>query len=250
MQKLMNIFILEDDILQQEYLEKLVKQLTEKNNISYKLLYVTARPEYLMERVNIASNHQLYFLDIEIKNHPQKGLEVAQNIRKRDPYGTIVFVTTHSELAPKTFAYKVAAVDFIEKDQDEEDFKKRIEECLIIADEYEKRPVHMDTFSFENAYTSFQVPFTDILYFETAKIPHKIKLVTTVKTIEFYGNLSEIAECDKRLLRCHKSYVANVENGSALDRKKRLLFFQNDIACPISRRMMKETVGRLKELGK
>lgn len=31
MQKLMNIFILEDDILQQEYLEKLVKQLTEKN---------------------------------------------------------------------------------------------------------------------------------------------------------------------------------------------------------------------------
>lgn len=55
------------------------------------------------------------FLDIEIKGEEKKGLEIAKEIRKKDPHATIVFVTTHSEFMPITFQYKVAALDFIDK---------------------------------------------------------------------------------------------------------------------------------------
>lgn len=241
----MNIFILEDDIIQQGRLEKIVKQLATKNNISYKQLYATAKPANLLKKIDVAANHRIYFLDIEIKNHAQEGLKVAQSIRKKDPYGTIVFVTTHSAFAPKTFAYKVAAIDFIEKDQDESTFKKRIEECLVIANEYKQRHENIDTFSFENKYTSFQVPFLDILYFETTEIPHKLKLVTTIKIIEFYGRLGEVVEYDKRLFRCHRSFVANLEKVKTIDRKNKLLFFSDDISCLISRRLLKEVENRV-----
>ena len=57
----------------------------------------------------------LFFLDIEIKGEEKKGLEIAKEIRKKDPHATIVFVTTHSEFMPITFQYKVAALDFIDK---------------------------------------------------------------------------------------------------------------------------------------
>ncbi|WP_241960035.1 PfkB family carbohydrate kinase, partial [Staphylococcus gallinarum] len=42
--------------------------------------------------------------------------KLASEIRKHDPVGNIIFVTSHSELTYLTFVYKVAAMDFIFKD--------------------------------------------------------------------------------------------------------------------------------------
>ena len=100
-------------------------------------------------------NYHLYFLDLEINDYTKKGLEIAQLIRAKDPYGTIVFVTTHPELAPKTFEYKVSALDFITKDQDNLMFKKNIEECLKIASEYLNKPISEDSFIFKNQLDNF-----------------------------------------------------------------------------------------------
>ena len=53
-------------------------------------------------------------------------------IRKYDPIGNIVFVTSHSELTYLTFVYKVAAMDFIFKD-DPDQLKTRVLDCLDTA---------------------------------------------------------------------------------------------------------------------
>ena len=137
----MNIYILEDDLLQRNRLEKVIKNMTLKNNISYKKLFTTAKADTLLEEIEVVSEHNMYFLDLEIDQQSRKGFEVAQQIRKVDPYGTLVFVTIHSELAPKTFAYRVSAMDFIEKEQDDADFQKRVEGCLLQANDYKKQPV-------------------------------------------------------------------------------------------------------------
>ena len=244
----MKVFILEDDAVQRLRMEKMIKQIAHKQKIFCQEIFATSHPDKLLKAIDGTSEHQLYFLDLEIKNYVKKGLEVAQYIRKRDPYGTIVFVTTHTELAPKTFAYKVAAVDFIEKDQSETNFKKRIEECMLIANEYKKsKSVNIDTLSFDNKYTSFKIPFSEIYYFETSDIPHKLRLVTATKMIDFYGNLNEVVACDDRLFRCHNSYVVNLANAYKIDKTEKLLYFNDHICCFISRRLLKETEKRLKE---
>ena len=51
-----------------------------------------------------------YFLDIQLST------DINGKIRKHDPVGNIIFVTSHSELTYLTFVYKVAAMDFIFKD--------------------------------------------------------------------------------------------------------------------------------------
>lgn len=241
----MNIYILEDDLLQRNRLEKVIKTMTSKNSISYKKLFTTAKPETLLAEIEVVSEHNMYFLDLEIEQQSRKGFEVAQQIRKVDPYGTLVFVTTHSELAPKTFAYRVSAMDFIEKEQDDDDFKKRVEACLLQANDYKKQPVSVDAFIFENKYTKFQIPFSDIYYFETSDVPHKIKLVTKTKTIDFYGKLTDVVKCDSRLMRCHKSFVANLDNVKRIDKKEKILYFKEDVSCFVSRRLLKETESKV-----
>ena len=58
--------------------------------------------------------------------YKRQGLDIAKEIRKKDPNATIVFVTTHSEFMPVTFKYRVAALDFIDKALDDEDFYERV----------------------------------------------------------------------------------------------------------------------------
>lgn len=240
----MNIFVLEDDLAQQQRLKQFIRELTVKNQIVYKNLLVFSKPNSLLEQVKNAVNHQIYFLDLEIDGEERKGLEVAQEIRKIDPYGTIVFVTTHSELAPTTFSYKVSALEFIEKDLDEVQFKKKVEDCLILAYSQRHVPVNKDTFKFENKYTSFQIPFSDIYYFETTETNHKVRLISRNKVIEFNANLKDIEIMDQRFFRCHRSFVVNTENISYVDKTAKKILFPNDNECAVSRRLLAKTVDK------
>jgi len=244
----MNIFILEDNLIQQQRLERIVKELCLRHQLRYRSLFSTAKPNHLLAQIDNAADHQLYFLDLEIKNEKHTGLEVAQEIRRTDPYGTIVFVTTHSELAPKTFAYRVAALDFIEKDLPEDEFIQKVEACLLLANERRTVPVSPDLFSFENKYTSFQIPFSEILYFETMEIAHKIRLIAKSKTFEFYAELNEIAQYDERLFRCHRAFVVNLANIRSIDKKNKLVMFDHGGSCSVSRRLQKETIERMESL--
>lgn len=38
-------------------------------------------------------------------------MEIAREIRAKDPSASIVFVTTHSEFMPVTYRYRVSALD-------------------------------------------------------------------------------------------------------------------------------------------
>lgn len=119
----MKLFILEDDVFHQRRLEKTIDELVKERSFHIDEQIATSRPRELVDEIKGTGYHHLYFLDIDIKGTEKKGLEVARDIREKDPDGTIVFITTHSEFAVLTYQYKVAALDFIAKDQEDEHFK-------------------------------------------------------------------------------------------------------------------------------
>ncbi|HEN2231461.1 TPA: response regulator, partial [Streptococcus agalactiae] len=123
----MNIFILEDNFIQQARLERIIEEVKIRRSIHSKMVNTFEKPVQLLESICEKGMHNLYFLDIEIKNDEQRGLEVAKQIRQIDPYAQIVFVTTHSELMPLTFRYQVSALDYIDKGLSQEAFSRRIE---------------------------------------------------------------------------------------------------------------------------
>lgn len=122
----MRIFVLEDDFSQQTRIETTIEKLLKAHHIIPSSFEVFGKPDQLLAEVHEKGAHQLFFLDIEIRNEEMKGLEVARKIRDRDPYALIVFVTTHSEFMPLSFRYQVSALDYIDKALSAEEFESRI----------------------------------------------------------------------------------------------------------------------------
>ena len=244
---MLNIFILEDDYLQQTRLENIIKQSAASKNLKYRHLEIYGKPQQLLDAITEKGNHQLFFLDIEIKGEDQKGMEIAREIRLKDPNAVIVFVSTHSEFMPVTYKYRVSALDFIDKGLPEEEFQKAIVSVLAHAYEHMGRTIGEDAFIFKNKHSHVQVPFSDILFFETSTTVHKVILYTKTGQLEFYGKVSEIAKSDERLYQSHRAYVVNPENIVRIDRSNHLVYFEGDESCFVSKLKLKGLIERVEK---
>ena len=88
-------------------------------------------PTELLAVLPSPSDTGLYFLDIDFKDDID-GFELAKRIREVDPRAFLVFITSHADLAPLTFRYRLEAMDFIYKDQPST-IRTRIVECICDA---------------------------------------------------------------------------------------------------------------------
>lgn len=234
----LSIFILEDDVMQAQSMRRVIEELCAAQQITYDFIEVTSKPDELLSKIAHCTYTPIYFLDIEIKNEERKGLEVAKEIRKVDPHGIIVFVTTHSELAPISYQYMVSALSFIDKNAPLKHRKEMLEACLTYYVERNGMQIEEDYLLIENTYTTVKVPFQSVEYVMTDK-PHRLQLVTEEQLIQFYGTLKEIEQLEPRLVRCHKSYLVNKEQLKALDVKEQQLVLKSGKTIPVSRRLMK-----------
>ena len=235
----MNIFILEDDLTQQYYMETIVEEIIKKHHLQYHHFEVVGKPKQLLEAISEKGSHQIFFLDIEIKTEEEKGLDVAKKIREIDPYAIIVFVTSHSELMPTAFKLQVGALDYLDKSLSKEIFKQRIETALLHTESLTGKGLTDDALLFETPHTQIQVPFKDILYIETSSRPHRLVLYTHRGRTEFTANLLDILKKEKRFYQCHRSFVVNPANVHQVDKVNHILHFQNGATCLVSRSKIK-----------
>ena len=234
MKTLLKIFVLEDEWIQQSRIEAVLQELIAQKSLQCKVPEVFGKSSQLLDAITERGAHHLFFLDIEIKGEEKKGLEIAKEIRKKDPHATIVFVTTHSEFMPITFQYKVAALDFIDKTLSEEEFRERISSAI--------------DYTLEQAGTTIaQVPFNKILYVETSPTIHKVILHTQDERLEFYASITDIEKADPRLYRCHRSFVVNPQNITKIDKEDKKAFFENGDNCLISRTKYRGLLEALKK---
>lgn len=235
----MSIFILEDDVMQAQQIERLVEEICEKQEIAYDFIEVTSRSENIIEKIPLTTYVPIYFLDIEIKSEERKGLEVAKQIREYDPVGIIVFVTTHSEFAPISYQYMVSALTFIDKGLPYKDRYDLFKQCLLHYENRNNDHVATDDFIVKNSRTTIRVPFSEVEYMMTDE-PHRLVLVTTNRLIHFYGTLKEVELLDERLFRCHQSYVVNREQLYSYDTVQKMLILKSGKRIPVSRRLTRK----------
>lgn len=126
---MMNIFVCDDE---QHYLNQLTRII--QNYILFKTRQVvlklsTTDPNKILNAVeqNIEEDN-LFFLDVDLKA-TVTGIELAEEIKARDPNAKIVFITTHGELYSLVFQYQIETMDYIEKDQ-YATVEDRIKSCI------------------------------------------------------------------------------------------------------------------------
>ncbi|MDN6585672.1 MAG: LytTR family transcriptional regulator DNA-binding domain-containing protein [Enterococcus sp.] len=102
-----------------------------------------------------------------------------------------------------------------------------------------------ELFVFRNQNTSFQVPFSDILYFETTEISHKVRLICKSRLVNFYATLEEIKKLDDRFYKVHRAFVVNLSNITEIKRNEGIIYFDKNHFCPISRRKIKTVLEKM-----
>lgn len=237
---MLKIYICEDIEVQRDRIQQVIENIVLMEDLDMELSCVSEDPHEILEKVKETEEVGLYFLDIEL-GADMIGLTLAQEIRKYDPRGFVIFITTHSEMSYMTFIYKLEALDFILKD-DPEELGKRVYECILKANQRfssAKNKVH-GNFSVKVNEKVFTVDYDDILFFETSPNVHKIILHCKNRQMEFLGKIKEIEkQVDERFYRCHRSFLVNRDNIREIDFQKRVIYMVNGDECLISSRMMK-----------
>ncbi|WP_317645172.1 LytTR family DNA-binding domain-containing protein [Sporosarcina sp. GW1-11] len=239
------MIICEDNLVQREFIYKEIMNYTSFHEPSIELVLCTNTPDEVLSYLN---NYQAdcYFLDIEL-DHQLDGMELAMEIRKKDPLATIIFITTHADRLKLTFTYKLAALDFIVKDTPDQ-IATQVKEALQAA--FEKYIQFAEVVPTELIQINIgerikNIALQDIYFFETSTIPHKLTLYEKNGFYEFYGRLKDFEEVNPSFYRCHKSFLINLQHVKELDKKKRTVTMSNGAICVISFRAFRELQSRL-----
>lgn len=233
----MNIVILEDNLLQQQRMVRVINEIVAERKWEQVHIQTFSNGTRLLNSFPLASPQNIYFLDIQVQNNDRGGLEVAKKIRAADAYAAIVFVTTHSEFLKTTFEYKVSALDFIAK-EDEDKFKQEIAVCLSHVKKQELAD-SKEVFYLESRYADITLPFASIYYFEVEPGSHRVTIRAHKRRLEFYGSLREIEGQDERFYRVHRGIIVNLQNVRGIDKSNNLVLFDEGVSCAISRRKVR-----------
>jgi len=141
----------------------------------------------------------IVFLDIEMPL--LNGLEVAENLRERNPFMHIIFVTNRDDLVFTSFRYR--PFRFIRKQTISEELPEAVSHITQVI----KKENQYYTVSINNSLK--QIKIADILYFESLK--HDIYIHTQKEEIRIKSNLTKIEKemSIHGFIRVHSGYLVN-----------------------------------------
>lgn len=207
----------------------------------------TPSPKDVLEYIKKNNVSQaVYFLDIEL-GYDIDGFQLAKEIRKIDRNGHIIFITTHSEMTSLTFKYKIAALDYIVKD-DISKIKDNITDCIneIIKISESLEEENSKDFIYVNSGSRIiKLNMDEILFFETSDKIHKISIHLEKRKIEYYGTMREIEKkVDENFFRCHRSFLINLNKINYVDKELKKIVMVNGENCYLSNKYTKELLSK------
>lgn len=240
------VIICDDQKQHRNYLEGLIAKFILIEELDMKVVFSDHDPAAVLHYITQNPPPFLYFLDMDLKDKSYSGISLAQEIRKFDPRGFIVFITAHSEFSHMTFQYRVEAMDYILKDQPQT-VPDRVRQCLLHAKELfssTNNEIHK-VISVPIGEKILLIKQDDILCLHASQAAHKIEIITYEGIYEQTSSLKDMMELlDDKFFSCHKSWIVNIAYIKQINKKKRVVILENNMECPVSFRRM----GALLEL--
>ena len=243
---MISIYICEDDKNMCSFIETTINNYILIQNLDMQVALATHSPQAILDATNDNYTSNIYFFDVDLNDENDTGFTLAKKIRKQDPRGFIIFITSHEELSFETFYHRIEAMDYIVKGNPTS-IKKRITECLNLVGERLSQAVnHLSQYyQIKIADRIYHIPLHEIYYFETSASKHKIILYAQNETLEFFGKLSEIEETLTNFLRIHRSFLINPMHIQTIYLADNKIEMRNNSFCLLSRKgkkLLKETI--------
>lgn len=192
-----------------------------KNDIDAKVDFICMNATDLMHYMD-TNPPSVLFLDINLKDSIS-GIELAEKIREKNKYVYIVFTTGHLEYA--LVAYKVKTFDYLPKPITPE----RLEETVLrLVNDMSNKPV--DYLKLEN--NKLVINKADISYIKRNGM--KITFHTRNHEYEAYSSFNKLSgSLSDRFVRCHKSYIVNIDNISNIEMGTNTIYLNDNSVCYI-----------------
>lgn len=237
---MLSIFICEDNPQQRAIIEENINNVIMIEALDMKIGFSSKNPHKLLDYLQSNSVRSgIYFLDVNL-NTDINGIELGSMIRRLDPNGKIVFITSYSELAGLTFKYKIEALDYILKDESES-LSKKIHDVLVhIHKQLLSKNSESDKLIRLKVGSEIKLlPVDEIIYAETSRRPHRLIIHLQDGFFEFYGKINEFEKLSNHFYRVHKSYVVNIFQIQNVDTIKKEVQMKNADICFLSYRKTK-----------
>lgn len=209
-------FALCDDNSQILYkLKEMLNTIFLKDDLDADVTFTSNSAEALMDYME-NNEVNVLFLDIDF-NSKQNGIEIAKQIRKNNKSIYIVFLTGHFEFI--VAAYECKTFDFIQKPFSHSKLEKTV---LRLFDD-----INYNTSKFIKLKHSHELVNQHLVNFIQKDGMRTIYNMNS-GSISSYGSFSNISESlPDNFVRCHKSFIVNLDNIKNVDLKTNTIFFKD-----------------------
>ncbi len=231
---MIEIFICDDEDTVRHQIRTALEWKILVENYDMKVVCSAANAQELLDAAE-NGKRGIYFLDVELKDREWDGFRLGRELRRRDPHGILVYITSYGDLAWRTFQYHLEAFDYIVKGA--EPIGPSVSRCLdeIQARLLAERQTPAETFTLRAGEMVRHIPLCDILFFETAPVPHHVLLHTSCSQMDFLGSLNELEiRLGDRFIRTHRSYLVAADKIETVDLKHNRLW-AGGYECLLSR---------------
>ncbi len=216
---LINFVLCDDNILILNRLSKMLETIFINKNINGNVCLKATSPDETLEYV---STHKVdvMFLDINL-NSKLTGCDVADIVRKSNKNIYIVFLTGHLEYA--LLAYKYKTFDYLAKPIIDE----RLEETVLrLVDDMTAEKINYIRLNNNR----IAINSNDVNYIK--KDGMKLVFCTNNESFETYSSFSKFEKSlPENFVRCHKSYIVNINNVTKLQSSDNILELRNHQKC-------------------
>ena len=228
----MNIAICDDEIKELYKLKQIIENYNyERHKENFINIFLFENGNDLIDFLEKKNRIDLLFLDIMLPE--TNGIDIAKEIRTFDCSMKIIFITVSSDYAVDS--YEVDACYYLLKPYSNNDINKLLDKVvnIYISDSTE-------CFIIKQASNTIRIFYNNIIYVEC--LLHKLYYHL------YNGNIvccyNSIKDCSNKLLlkkyfvKCHKSYIVNMNYISEISNKDFVLFDKTLI--PLSKKLFKE----------
>lgn len=219
---MLNFIVCDDNINILEKISKMLETIFINNSLDATIVLQALEGKPVIDFIK--NNHiDVLLLDINLKGEIS-GLHIAEELRKINKNAYLIFTTAHLEYA--MLAYKFKTFDYLPKPITFE----RLEETILrlfsdLENTDQKKFIKIgksQTIICEN----------DIQYIKRDGM--KLIFHTASQDYETYSSFAKIETVlPKNFIRCHKSFIVNINNISNIEATTNMISFNNDDYCLI-----------------
>lgn len=201
-----------------------------KNDLDAEIVFKTPTEKELLAYIK-NNPVDVLILDIQLSSK-SAGLDIANKIRENNKDCYIIFATAHPEFV--FLAYQCKTFDYICKPIT----KERLEETIL------RLFSDINNIKTSNKYIKLDNKNTIINENEIQYIKRdgmKIIFHTSSRDYEIYSSFAKLQnKLPNNFVRCHKSFIANINNIEKLEPLSNIIHFKNNTTCDIGPKYKKE----------